>query len=641
MSTPVTELPKSPGNSFAQHLGMKGFLFVEWLLRRVGMKTLCRLGRAAGGIAWYLLPERRRIVERNLRIVMDASLRGEKLHALSRENFKRTISNFLGSAKTATLTDEELKKCVTIVGHDAFADPVLEGGCQVCAVAHSGNWEVLARIRVFYPEIKLYGSMYRQFDNPLMEEYVYKRRTERGTQMFSKEGGIKAPMKFLKEGAELGVLSDQFVWEGVHVPFFGKVTGTTPLPALLRKRAGAGMVAVAVRTDQLGHWITDMGNVVDFSASDGSLVEDTIQVNQALEHLIQKSVLDVFWMHHRWKSIDRFPALDEKTLKLLEGMNLKPYRIVAAVPREMDEALLTLPLLRALKYLRPDMQVSVICPSFQSGVWQTVPEISHVLNHDSLSQLQAALAADEFYNEGPLDMGLMLDQDMETLKALEPYRPMLFAGLDTHPGARKYKFRVKASTLHASAPQHRLEQYLAIGKMLGLNVWNPALFPIVKSEEAGDFSLLIAPFSSLGPANEWEEEQWRELIDLLPSRPRLIALDEDRERAEALAERLHVECVSGSPGELIPTLDAAGLVIAVDGFIPALCSYRQTPSVTLFSTRLPDVHRPLGTFHRSLYSHQCCSPCYLKECDQQIPCNRLIPVREVLAAVNELLGRTC
>ena len=100
--------------------------------------------------------------------------------------------------------------------------------------------------------------MYRQFDNPLMEEYVYKRRTERGTRMFSKEGGIKAPMKMVKEGGALGVLSDQFVWEGVYVPFFGKVTGTTPLPALLRKRTGADMVAIAVRTDSPGHWIADM-----------------------------------------------------------------------------------------------------------------------------------------------------------------------------------------------------------------------------------------------------------------------------------------------------------------------------------------------------------------------------------------------
>ena len=33
----------------------------------------------------------------------------------------------------------------------------------------------------------------------------------------------------------------------------------------------------------------------------------------------------------------------------------------------------------------------------------------------------------------------MLDGDMETLKALEPYGPMMFSGLDTHPGVRKYK----------------------------------------------------------------------------------------------------------------------------------------------------------------------------------------------------------
>ena len=129
---------------------------------------------------------------------------------------------------------------MTVGGHEQFAAPVLEGRGQVCAIAHSGNWEALARIRAFYPEVERYGSMYRQFDNPLMEEYVYQRRTERGTQMFSKEGGIKAPMKMLKEGGALGVLSDQFVWEGVYVPFFGKVTGTTPLPALLRKKGWRG-----------------------------------------------------------------------------------------------------------------------------------------------------------------------------------------------------------------------------------------------------------------------------------------------------------------------------------------------------------------------------------------------------------------
>ena len=107
-------------NTFAHHLGMKGFLLMEGLLKLVGMKTLYRLGRAAGAVAWHLLPQRRNIVERNLRIVLDPALRGKELQKLSRENFKRTIANFLCSAKTATLTDEQLKHCVTVGGHEQY-----------------------------------------------------------------------------------------------------------------------------------------------------------------------------------------------------------------------------------------------------------------------------------------------------------------------------------------------------------------------------------------------------------------------------------------------------------------------------------------------------------------------------------------
>ena len=567
-------------NTFAHHLGMKGFLLMEGLLKLVGMKTLYRLGRAAGAVAWYLLPQRRNIVERNLRIVLNPALRGKELQKLSRENFKRTIANFLCSAKTATLTDEQLKHCVTVGGHEQFAAPVLEGRGQVCAIAHSGNWEALARIRAFYPEVERYGSMYRQFDNPLMEEYVYQRRTERGTQMFSKEGGIKAPMKMLKEGGALGVLSDQFVWEGVYVPFFGKVTGTTPLPALLRKRTGADMVAIAVRTDAPGHWIADMGNVVDFSGSDGSLAGDTIEVNRGLETLIRESVLDVFWMHHRWKSVDRFAPQDKKTAALLENMELKPYRILVAVPGALDEALATVPLIRALKTVRCDMQVNVICPSAQMGIWKTVPEVTHVLPHDSLKQLREALVADEFYNEGPLDMGVMLDGDMETLKALEPYGPMMFSGLDTHPGVRKYKFRVKAPVLRAAPPAHRVQLYLQLGGLHGLDVGKPSLFPVKKAAPAEGAPILIAPFSRLGSASEWSREQWTELVSLLPGRTVLAALEEDRERAAALAEHLNVELAVGAPEALFPVMDVAAAAVAVDGDFPSLCSFRGLPVVT-------------------------------------------------------------
>lgn len=136
------------------------------------------------------------------------------------------------------------------------------------------------------------------------------------------------------------------------------------------------------------------------------------------------------------------------------------------------------------------------------------------------------------------------------------------------------------------------------------------------------------------------EEQWEELVRSLPDRPVLVALEEDRARASALAERLQVEMKAGAPEDLFPVMDAAAAAIAVDGVIPSLCSCRGLPTVTLFSTRLPDVCRPLGQFHRSLYSHRCCSPCFLRECDRGTPCNRSISVQEVLNALAEISGKS-
>ncbi len=633
-ATTTTESAK-PRRTFAHRLGMMGFLTAEAILRLISMKMLNRLGRGLGLLAWYLAKDRRNIVARNMRIVCGLSLRGKELVDLTKENFKRTVANFLCSAKTGTLSNEKLQKVITIINHDEFARPLKENRGRLCAIAHSGNWESLARIRVFYPEIERYGSMYRQMDNPILEEYIYKRRTESGTQMFSKEGGIKTPMKFLKEASALGVLSDQFTWEGVYVPFFGKVTGTTPLPALLRKRSNSDVVAIAVQQDGPGHWAVDMGVNIDFTDSDGTLMGDTLIVNRALEEVIKKSVCDEFWMHHRWKFVPFFDVFDDKTRKLLSGMKLTPFRLLISVPRALNEALLSLPLLRALKDVRPDMQISIICPSEQSGVWKTVPEVSYVLTRDTAEELSAALNADEFYNDGPLDMAVMLDDDLLACQALKSHGPLVFVGPENHPGVKKFRFKVRGAVLKDGPAAHRLNIYLQLARQMKLEVNNPEWFP-QKKEAAPDAPVLIAPFSNLGPANEWGEEQWGQLVNALPQRPLLIALKQDAERASVLAEKLGLEHKIGAYEELIPVLDAASAAVAVDGDLPALCSYRGLPSVTLFSTRLPDVWRPLGKFNRTLYSHQCCTPCHLTECDRSEPCNRQITVADVLTALSEL-----
>ena len=126
--------------------GLGAFILFENVLKLVPMTALCHFGRALGSVCWHVMKERRGIVARNLRIAIDPSLKGKELDEHTKENFKRTFANFLGSAKTAVYGAEQLKKCVTLEGYEGFEKPVLDGTGCVCCVTHSGNWEILARI---------------------------------------------------------------------------------------------------------------------------------------------------------------------------------------------------------------------------------------------------------------------------------------------------------------------------------------------------------------------------------------------------------------------------------------------------------------------------------------------------------------
>ena len=74
---------------------------------------------------------------------------------------------------------------------------------------------------------------------------------------------------------------------------------------------------------------------------DSSIAGITIAVNRKMEEILRKSPLDGFWMHHRWKVLDAFVSSDEKTNRLLEGMDLIPFRILFACPESLEEAILS------------------------------------------------------------------------------------------------------------------------------------------------------------------------------------------------------------------------------------------------------------------------------------------------------------
>ncbi|MDO4221004.1 MAG: hypothetical protein Q4C88_02640 [Akkermansia sp.] len=629
------ELHQSAKPRLGDRFSLWGYRAFCALLRITDVRAVALFGRGAGYLVWLCARRRRRIVERNLRIVLDPTLRRDKLAPMVRRNMVRTTMNLLCSLKTGLMSEREMEKSIRVLGRDSFENHGTDGQCGIACIPHAGNWEALARIRPCFPKVEHYGSMYRRLSNPLMERLVYKARTRYGCEMLSKEDGLRAVLRFAKGGGLLGVLSDQFTNEGVYVPYFNKITGVTPLPALLYRRCkGKGtLFSVFTRNTGLGRWDAEMGRVIHVPEGCDGTVALTILVNRALEKCQMENILDGFWMHHRWKSTARFvPEQDAEDWKLaMDRPGLLPFRIIVCVPEEFEEALPLIPALRVLAACRPDAQLNIACPQEQLAFWNTQDFVAHAVSTDAATPASAQLEEDELYREGPYDYLFMFSENRRVFRDLtRRLGPLYVSGFAENPLAkRKHAFRSTFTGLHFAAPRHRALDYLTLLE----KEHHITLPPLRYAQEnygsataEGDF---IAPFSTLGEADSWAEEKWAELCARLYA-PTLLALPQDGERADAMARRLGIPCRTCAPEELRLHLGPHCRLFAVDGLLPQLAALCGTPCTVIMASRLAERYRPLGEGHRTVYRHRPCHPCHRSACDQASPCTAEIVPDDLL-----------
>lgn len=615
--------------SFTQKLGAQAYGFFCAILRITDIRIIAILGRCIGYLAWAIMPERRRIVARNLRIVVDPTLKGSHLNNMVRRNIVRTCMNMACTFKTGLLTDKELERAVKLTGRESLDGAAEAGACVIACIPHAGNWEMLARIRPLFPKVKRFGSMYRQLDNPLLEEMVYKARTRFGCEMFSSKKGLKEVFRLANEGGMLGILNDQFTQQGVFVPYFGKVTGTTPLPALIRKRSKgqARVLAVASRNIALGKWEADLTHHVAIPEGNPGMATITHAINQTLEAVQKKSILDGFWMHHRWKPTRKFaPDVDEEQINIIKEHATLPFRIIVCLPEAFEEAILAVQMMRELQGCRPDMQLTVVCPEEQEAFWRTQKYITYVVSTESPAQ---QLMSETIYKDGPFDYIFMLSENKRVLKELSAcVGPVRISGFGTNP-LKKF-FRSPHYPRAGAVPQHKACDFLSLAgshiKIKGLS------YADARTANTEAKVTYIAPYSTLGAADSWKKENWAELVTRLAGEVQLLALEQDKEAAEQLASEFGIKACIVRPETVANHVGPNCHLYAVDGLIPQLAALVGCPCHVIMASRYAKVYEPLGEGHRVVSNHTPCHPCYRNKCDQAMPCAYEISVADFLEA---------
>ncbi len=611
---------------------LKIFLFV---LRVLPVKLIALLGLIVGHIAYFFFTKRRRVVARNLRIVIDPNLRPSQLRSLVRRNIALTCMNFACAMKVGIMTDSELKKSVRLIGKEEFEGSGTEGITGIACIPHAGNWEILARIRPYFTRVKRFGSMYRTLRNPALEELVYKLRTSYGCEMFSKEAGLRQVIRMTRSGGLIGLLSDQCSQEGLQVPYFGKVAGTTSFPALLHSMCKSRLFAVHTRNRGLGRWDAVLGEEIhlNYQATDQSAA-DTISINLALENSQKVSILDGFWMHHRWKAGNVFGLQGKEQLAEAAAPFVKlPFRIIIALPESFDEAIFCLPALRILAHSRYDAELTIICTQEQQEFWRTQKQISHVLTMDSENlSLRAQLNADGVYAKGPFDYAFMWNESHLCWKEIQELSPIPISGFSENKYATH--FNAQFTSAHCAPVRHAFRDYFSLLEnehKLHCQQWEAAP---VKNDDA-DAMCWIAPFSTLGSCEEqWSLEHWSELITSLQAtgqRCALLALPRDEERATVMAEQLQIPRRMMTEADILSSLGAASRLICVDGIIPQIAALTEARFIVMMASRFTKRYRPLTPRARVAYHHSFCHPCYLKQCDAAIPCIQKLNPKGIMA----------
>ncbi len=656
------------------------------LLPRRGVEAL---GSFLGAAAWGLDVRHRRLVLHNLRLALGDSARGE----MGRANFRRLGRNLLLAVWMGGREDREVEGLLDVAGvRENLLPAVARGRGVVVVMFHLGNWEATARVAGRVPGVR-FSTIYQPLRNPAMDRLVSRWRARSGVGLINRHHGFAEAVKCLRRGEVVSLLVDQHAGDhGMWIPFFGRFASTTILPALLARRTGATIMPLFCRdvaetrnaergtgNEESGgrstldaqsrlerdrRWRKEEGERivpassfqlpasssplwrVEFGApvsTEGRHDADVmVEIHRRLEEVVRDDPPGWFWVHDRWKT----PRPNflfhgyRRGWHVPEGLQLQPFRVLVRSSNWLGDAVLNIPLLRAIKAGRPDAHVTVLCRPGLADLWRSQRYVDRVVT--SVAEARG----------GDFEAAVLLPNSLRS--AIEAWR----IGVPVRVGYAGHHRRwlleaVCPESFRAGAGRHDVRDFCGLARWLGGRV-EEEIPRCDLAESAGGADpgwkgdpamprVVLHPGAAHGSAKRWIGERFVELVRRCPEiRWRVIGSPEERERNAGLVARMSgtVEDWTGrcDLSQLARLLASAEAVVCNDSGPMHLAAAAGTPVIAIFGSTDPLRTGPLGTGHRVLRHAVECSPCFRRECPIDLRCMKAVTVEEVERALRDTLA---
>ena len=341
--------------------------------------------------------------------------------------------------------------------------------------------------------------------------------------------------------------------------------------------------------------------------------------------------------------------------------------ILIIAPNWIGDAVMTQPLLAALKSQYPASTIDVLASTWVAPIYRACSEVNHVIEANfQHKQLQWGLRkqlANDLRSRGyqacfilPNSLKSALIPWMANIPFRIGYRGELRFGLINIALNNPSKINRPPMVEHYLA----LSQLLSDGEPLVVNTLTPKLNVSSSAKQSIDKKLsdanidsksvfIFCPGAEYGPTKRWPASHFAELANHLAQQlPNaniiLLGSKSDHELAEAILQqsqdsvKIHNWCGNTSLDEAIALIGVAKAVVSNDSGLMHIAAALKTPQIAIFGSSDPAHTPPLSENAKVIWLNLPCSPCHKKECPLgHLKCLNDILPQQVLATLNTLL----
>jgi KDO2-lipid IV(A) lauroyltransferase len=272
-----------------------GFMY---LVHFLPLALIAGIGNAVGIIAFWMIPERRKVTRINLEKCFPG-MKPEERARLARAHFRAFCRSFVERGILWWAPRERIHSLVKLEGLENLTSIFKLKPVILFAPHFVGLDATLSRLTLEFPVALMYS---RQKD-PLFERLLHKGRTRFGGKMFPRQAGVKVGLQAIAEGALYYYLPDLDYGpkRSVFVPFFGVPAATVTGLSYIARTAGAAVVPCVTRMLPGGGYVARFYPPwADFPSGDDAV--DARRMLAFIEERVLEMPEQYFWLHKRFKT---------------------------------------------------------------------------------------------------------------------------------------------------------------------------------------------------------------------------------------------------------------------------------------------------------------------------------------------------